>query len=180
MLSEGEEAVEFKEKLKERLNKFGLKIAEEKTRIIEFGRHEWHKAEQEGRKVGTFDFLGITHYCTKTRNGKFRLGRKTAEARFWRKAKAMNEWLKGVRNKVEWTEWWKILGLKLTGHYRYYGISGNMVAINLFHHKAIKMAYKWINRRSQKKSYNWTQFKHLLEHNPLPKPRIYRPYPVIA
>ena len=174
------EGEKFREMLKERLDKFGLKISEDKTKIIEFGRYVWNKAEREGSKVATFDFMGITHYCTKTRSGGFKLGRKTARARYWRKVKEMNEWLKGVRNSVSWTEWWKALGLKLAGHYRYYGISGNMVAINAFHLMAVKMAYKWINRRSQRKSYNWKQFQHLLKHNPLPKPKIYRPYPVIA
>ena len=142
------EAEKFREKLKERLDKFGLKISEDKSKIIEFGHNVWYKAEREDSKVATFDFLGITHYCTKTRSGWFKLGRKTARARYWRKVKEMNEWLKGVRNSVSWIEWWKTLGLKLVGHYRYGGISGNMVAINAFHLTAVKMAYKWINRRS--------------------------------
>jgi hypothetical protein len=82
----------------------------------------------KGAKVATFDFLGFTHYCDKTRKGKFKLGRKTARTRkrFRQKLKAINEWLKGVRNRVELEEWWQVLKIKLHGHYRYYGISGNM------------------------------------------------------
>jgi len=124
-------------------------------------------------KVETFDFLGFTHYCDRTRRGKFKLGRKTARTKFRQKMKAMNVGLKGIRNAVRLKEWWSALGLKLTGHYRYYGVSGNSYRINAFYSQTLKLAYKWINRRSQKKSYNWVGFNRFLKFNPLPKPKIY-------
>lgn len=169
----GIEAKRFVEMLKERLNKFGLKLKEDKTRVIEFGRYAWQKAQSEGRKVATFDFLGFTHYCDKTRRGKFKLGRKTSRKKFWQKLKETNHWLKKVRNLVELQEWWKVLRQKLIGHYRYYGMSGNMVGIRAFHEEVSKLAYKWINRRSQKKSYTYRQYCRFKEYNPLPEPKIY-------
>jgi len=69
-----DEAIRFSEMLKQRLAKFGLKVAESKSRVIEFGRRVWEKARREGGKVATFDFLGFTHFCDKTRKGKFKLG----------------------------------------------------------------------------------------------------------
>jgi len=169
----GSEAKTFGEKLEQRLGKFGLKIAEGKSRIIEFGRYVWGKAQREGKKVATFDFLGFTHYCDKTRKGKFKLGRKTASKKFRQKIKAMNIWMKKVRNLVELKEWWQVLRLKLIGHYRYYGISGNYREIKKFYILTSKLAYKWINRRSQKKSYNYERYCRFKKYNPLPEPRIY-------
>jgi hypothetical protein len=87
--------------------------------------------------------------------------------------KAMNLWLKEIRNMGTLQEWWKILKQKLVGHYNYYGISGNYRGIARFYLRSIKLAFKWINRRSQKRSYNWEQFARYLHYNPLPKPKIY-------
>jgi len=173
LFQSGKEAEEFGERLKQRLAKFGLSTAFGKSRIMEFGRLVWQKARKEGKKMATFDFLGFTHYGDKTRKGKFKLGRKTASSKFRQKIKAMNDWLKKVRNLVELKEWWGVLRLKLLGHYRYYGISGNMQAVRRFYILTSRLAYKWINRRSQKKSYTFKQYCRFKEYNPLPEPKIY-------
>ena len=169
----GDEANAFEERLRQRLAKFGLRIAEDKSRVIGFGRNKWEKARREGKKVATFDFLGFTHYCDKTRRGKFKLGRKTSSQKFRQKMKAVNQWLKRVRNQVTLAEWWKVFRLKLIGHYRYYGISGNMQALRKFSRKTSALAYKWINRRSQKKSFTYAQYGNFKKYNPLPEPKIY-------
>lgn len=169
-----QEARAFGEMLKERLAKFGLRIAEKKSRIIAFGRYVWGKAQREGKKVETFDFLGFTHYCDRTRKGAFKLGRKTASKRFRQKVKELNRWMKRVRNWVELKDWWEVLRLKLIGHYRYYGVSGNYPALRRFYRCAFKLAYKWINRRSQKRSMSFAKYLRFLEFNPLPQPKIYR------
>ena len=168
-----DEAKAFGEMLRQRLDKFGLKIAKDKSRVIEFGRNAWQKAIATGKKVDTFDFLGFTHYCDKTRRGKFKLGRRTASSKFRQKMKAANLWLKGVRNLVELKKWWRVLSKKIIGHYNYYGISGNISQITRFYWRILSLVYKWINRRSQKRSYNWEQFLRFLKYNPLPIPKIY-------
>ena len=167
------EAKAFGQELTQRLAKFGLRIAQDKSRIIEFGRYIWHKAQQEGVNVATFDFLGFTHFCDKTRRGKFKLGRKTSSKKFRQKIKAMNIWLKSVRNVMKLQDWWEVLARKTIGHYNYYGISGNMPQLRKFHKRTLTLAHKWINRRSQKRSYNWCQFNRFLKYNPLPVPKIY-------
>lgn len=167
------EAHLFGEMLKERLAKAGLRLSESKSRLIAFGRSAWQRAEREGKRVETFDFLGFTHYGDKTRKGAFKLGRKTASRKFRQKVKELNVWLKRVRNFVELKEWWRTLQLKLVGHYRYYGVSGNYRAMMQFHRHAFKLAYKWINRRSQKRSMSFKKYLRFLEYNPLPQPRIY-------
>ena len=168
-----EEAEEFGRILRQRLGKFGLAVSEEKSRIISFGKYPYYSARDEGKKLETFDFLGFTHYCTKTRKGYFKLGRKTSRARYRQKLKETNLWLKEVRNMIKKEDWWEVLRMKLSGHYRYYGVSGNMRDLKAFYNQTVKLAYKWINRRSQKKSYNITQFYKMLEYKPLPKPKIY-------
>lgn len=169
----GDEAEAFGEKLRQRLGKFGLRNAEGKSRVIGFGCREWEKAREEGKKVATFDFLGFTHYCDKTRRGKFKLGRKTSSKRFRQKMQVVNQWLKRVRNRVTLVEWWKVYRLKLIGHSRYYGISGNMQALREFARETSRLAYKWINRRSQKKSVTYAQYCKFKKYNPLPEPEIY-------
>jgi group II intron reverse transcriptase/maturase len=172
-----ENAKKFAGELKERFGKFGLKLSEAKSRTIAFGRKAWHKAQAGGCKPGTFDFLGFTHYCGKTRKGKFKAAKKTSKKKFRQKLKAMNQWLKRVRNAVKWKVWWKTLGRKLVGHYRYYGVSGNIEGLQRYHWETIKLAFKWMNRRSQRKSLIWKKFEKVLAWNPLPKPKIYHsPY----
>ena len=163
----------FEEALRERLEKYGLRISEEKSRVIPFGRYPYQSAVKKGKRLSTFDFLGFTHYCTKTRKGYFKLGRKTAKAKFRQRIKEINQWLKKIRNMVELKQWWEVLKVKLLGHYHYYGISGNMLEMRVFYTRTVRLAYKWINRRSQKKSYNWQQFRKYLNYNPLPMPKIY-------
>ena len=167
------EARAFGVALRKRMDEFGLTISEEKSKIIEFGRCACQKASKYGMKCETFDFLGFTHFCDKTRRGRFKLGRKTSRKKFAQKMKDMNIWLKHIRNLVELKEWWQVLGLKLLGHYRYYGMSGNIRWLQNFYYQTVKLAFKWVNRRSQRKSYNWDKFNRFILFNPLPKPKIY-------
>ena len=147
-----DEAEGFGIKLRERLAKFGLRVSEAKSRTIAFGRKAWRQAEEQGGHPATFDFLGFTHYCATTRKGRCRAGRQTSRKKFTQKLKAMNQWLKKIRNQLPLEEWWRTLRQKLVGHYRYYGISGNIVKLVAYYRRAVRLAFKWINRRSQKKS----------------------------
>ena len=92
----------------ERLNKFGLNLSQEKTRIIEFGRYATQNAERKGCKPATFDFLGFTHICDKSRKGNFKVGRITRKKKYNAKLIEMNDWLKSIRNVVKIKEWWKL------------------------------------------------------------------------
>ncbi len=112
-----EEAEEFVNRLKERLQKFALRVKDSKSRVIEFGRYAQYRAEREGKKVVTFDFLGFTHYCDKTRSGKFKLGRKTESSRHRRGLNMIYNWIKSIRNCIKFNDWWKMLGIKLRGYY---------------------------------------------------------------
>src|SRR5574340_903905 len=158
--------------LRQRMGKFGLIISEEKSKIIEFGRCTCNRARKYGFKCETFDFLGFTHFCDKTRIGKFKLGRKTSRRKFTQKMKEMNWWMKHIRNRVELNDWWKLLGIKVLGLFQYYGMSGNFRWLQNFYHHTVGLAYKWITRRSQRKSFNWEQFLNFIQFNPLPKPKI--------
>lgn len=168
-----EEAEWFYRALKDRLAKFGLEIAEEKSKIIQFGRFAEADSHKLGRgKPDTFDFLGFTHYCSKSQKGKFRVKRKTSKKKY--KARVMNfkAWIKEARN-------WHIQDIlntvraKLVGHYRYYGITDNFAMLKSYQLAIQKLLYKWLNRRSQRKSFSLEQFDRFLKFNPLPRPKIY-------
>lgn len=167
------DAEEFLEQLKVRLKKFNLEVADDKTKIIKFGRKEWKNRRSQKEKADSFKFLGFTHYLGATRKGWFSIKHKTAKQNLQQKLSNIKEWLKQVRNMLPLKEWWSVLKAKLLGHYRYYGVSGNYHSINQFYNKVIRMVFKWINRRSQKKSMNWQQYLKYLDWNPLPKPKIY-------
>lgn len=159
------------ESLKSRLQKFGLELSESKTKVVRFGRTAGKK-DNDG-KPGTFDFLGFTHYCGKSRKGYFKVGRKTSKKRYNQKLKEMNDFLRRSRNRYQLRELWHILRLKLVGHYRYYGVSENSRSLENYCVSVERMIFKWLNRRSQKKSFNWRSFKLYLRKHPLPKPKIY-------
>lgn len=159
--------------LRKRLEKFGLELAVDKTKIIGFGRFAVENARNKGQRAGTFNFLGFTHFCDKTRIGKFKVGRTTDRKRFRAKMKEMNNWLKSIRNLVPVKDWWPILCAKLRGHFQYYGVSGNFRGIERFYHLTVRLVLKWLNRRSQKKSYYWKSYLDYLKRYPLPSPKIY-------
>ena len=167
-----EDARKIEKALKNRFNKYGLEIHPTKSRNMTFGRFERANAVKQGRKANTFDFLGFTHYCDKSRRGYFKLGRKTSNKKFKTKCREMNNWLKDIRNQFKTKEWWKVLEAKLRGHYQYYGVSENSIGILKFYKLTLRMVKKWLNRRSQKRKMNWAKFTEYLNHYPLPKPRI--------
>lgn len=172
VVQSSKEALRVEKALKNRFNKYGLEIHPTKSRTLSFGRYEQENAKKGNRRANTFDFLGFTHFCDKTRTGTFKVGRKTSRKKFRSKIKAMNVWLKSIRNVLQLKDWWKILRAKLRGHFQYYGVSGNYVSISKFHYFTVKLTKKWINRRSQKRSMNWKQFNQYLDKYPLPKPKI--------
>jgi group II intron reverse transcriptase/maturase len=172
-LQHKEEAQKVLEDIRGRMGKFGLELAEEKTGIVEFGRfaEENHRRRGEG-KPGTIEFLGFIHYCTRTRDGRFMARAKTSRKKMSRAIKRMGAWLKSIRNLLKLEEIWKLLKLKLQGHYNYYGLSGNFESIQRYYRKVLGLVFKWLNRRSQKTTWNWSTFREHLDRNPLPKPKL--------
>jgi group II intron reverse transcriptase/maturase len=175
--------------LRSRLDRCHLELSEEKTRLVRFGRYaqrKWDEERGKGNKrssnwrPGTFNFLGFTHYCGKSRRGKFKVSRRTEKKRFMRSAKRVSIWLKSQRNRRKLKEIWYRAGQMLSGHYRYYGVTENSRQIHNFYDKMQRLLFKWLNRRSQKKSMNWEKFKEYLKAYPLPKPRIYHNLPRYA
>lgn len=116
-LQHKEEAGMVMAEMKERLRKFGLELAEDKTRIVEFGRfaEDNHRRRGEG-KPGTIEFLGFTHYCTRTKDGRFMARVKTSRKKMSQAIKGMGAWLKSIRSLLKLGEIWKLLKLKLQGH----------------------------------------------------------------
>ena len=165
--------------LRNRFNKYGLELHPAKSRNISFGRFERVNAKSQNRRANTFEFLGFTHFCDKTRRGKFKVGRKTSRKRYAAKCKEMNTWLKAIRNQVKTKDWWNILAAKLRGHFQYYGVSENHASLVRFYKDTIKMVRKWMNRRSQKGKMSWDRFTNYLEHYPLPKPKIVHSFYVL-
>ena len=166
------DAENFTKELEQRMAKFELSISKEKTSIVRFGRNAWNSYQKGGKRVETFNFLGFTHYCTKSRKGKFIMGHKTQKEKLAKGLKELNLWLKKIRNMLPLQEWWKVLRKKLIGHYNYFGISGNMRCLRQFYKQASCLTFKWINRRSQKKSMTLKKYFNYLDWRPLPQPRI--------
>jgi RNA-directed DNA polymerase len=169
-----EDAEAFHTALVDRLKGFGLELAEDKTRIIAFGRHaEDESRKNSGGKPETFDFLGLTHYCSKSRRGWFRVKRRTSRKKFRASMQRCKEWLRKNRNKPA-KELMATLRAKLIGYYRYYGVTDNSKMLNNYLYQVKRLLYKWLNRRSQKRSFDWEAFENrFLKLSPLPKPRIY-------
>ncbi len=167
------EAHKILQDIRQRFTQFGLTLAEDKTRILEFGRFAKENINKQGKgKPQTFDFLGFTHYCGQTRDGRFALKVKTSRKKFTMAKKTQNLWLKTIRNLTTLPNIWKTLTLKLQGHYQYYGLSGNFQGIKSYYEQTLKLTYKWMNRRSQKKTWNWKTFQKYLTRHPLPKPKL--------
>ena len=156
--------------LPERLKKFNLELAKDKTRLISFGR--FAKERSKDGKVETFDFLGFTHYCGKSKKGYFRVKRKTSRKKLNKSIKEFKIWIKDNRN-LRVTTIIKLLNIKLRGYYQYYGITDNGESLRNYLHAIKRVLFKWLNRRSQRRSYTWLEFSELLNSYPIINPKIY-------
>lgn len=169
---DSQDATRFREAMEERLNQFHLEVAPEKTKSLEFGKYAQSKATARGERAATFDFLGFTHYCSRSRDGKrFRMKRKTMSKRFTAKLLAFKEWLRANRT-MPTEQYMKRVAAKLRGHYAYYGVTDNSRSISSFAYEVTRTLFKWLNRRGKRGCYTWEKFMKLLELYPLPKPRI--------
>lgn len=163
-----EDAMRIREGLTKRLARYKLHLNEEKTRMVSFSK----KGAARGVKQGTFDFLGFTFYWGKSQRGFAVSKLRTTRKRLRNKLKKVKEWMQENRHKLKLAPLWKRFCTKLKGHCQYYGVSHNFNEIARFFNEAIKIFYKWINRRSQRSSFNWEGFTCFLKKYPAPRPKI--------
>lgn len=166
------DAIEFRQQLEDRLQGFGLELAAEKTRCLEFGRHARENAQKEGLKPGEFNFLGFTHYCGKTGKGYFKLKRRTSRKKFGQSLSKFTEWACRSRNYLSKGEMLRQAKIRVAGHLSYYAITDNQEKCDSYVFHATRTLFKWINRKSQRRSYTWETFRHALRQIGWPKPVI--------
>ena len=174
-----DDARRFKEELTDRLAKFGLEVEPSKTCLIRFGARAARDCSKDGAKrPATFNFLGFTHYVGKSRTGRFVLGRKSQRERITKKLTEVSVKLaklrvKGGREMMDYAK------RHLQGHVGYYAVSGNAQSVRTYAYRVSHLLFKWLNRRSQRKSVTWARFGKVLKdwmpslrvrHNLYPKP----------
>jgi group II intron reverse transcriptase/maturase len=154
-----------------RFEKYGLKLHEEKTRLVLFGRPSGPSGDSGA--PGTFDFLGFTHYWDRTRKGGWVIGRRTSRKRFTRSLKAIRHatWCRKnlhepIRVQVE------ALGRKLKGHFGYYGLTGNYEALARYRRELLGIWQKWLARRGDPQGMPWVRLTRLLQFYCLPEARV--------
>lgn len=161
--------------LGKRLERFGLSLHPDKTRIVDFR----FKRPADGN-CGldcTFKFLGFLHLWRKSRNGKFVVHQRTAKDRLAKAIGSIKEYCRASLHKPL-SEQHQKLSKRLQGHYAYFGITGNHKSLRCIKHQAERIWRKWLSRRSRNSKISWEEFKRILDRYPLPKPLIYHQYHV--
>jgi len=162
--------------LRKRFEKHGLTLHPDKTRLIEFGRDALSKWEAEGGpKPGTFDFLGFTHICRRSRRGNFTLHVRTMRQRLRRSLRRASAWCQRHRHDPL-VEQRRALNAILRGHYQYYGRPTNFRSLWKFYRGVRRAWRKWLNRRTRGRSLPWRVFGELLNAYPLQRPYIAQPW----
>ncbi len=163
-----EDAKRVRKALGKRLDKYKLKLNEEKTKMVNFSKGK----TRQNLKQEAFDFLGFTFYWGKSSKGRIIPKVKTCGKRYRSKLNKVEDWIKGIRNREPLGSIWKIFCSKLRGHVQYYGVSFNTRAVGKFLRRATNILFKWLNRRSQRKSFDWDKFKLFIQKYPLPENKI--------
>jgi RNA-directed DNA polymerase len=158
-----EDAERFFRVVKLRLKKFGLELSPEKSRIIQFSRFHGSQAH--------FEFLGMEFRWGKDRSGKAYLHRCTARKKFRKSVKAFTDWCR-ISRHLPLGKFFERVKTRLRGYYNYYGMPGNYEALGRFRFIMMQTLHKWLNRRSERRSYNWQGFNQLLQHFQLPQPKV--------
>jgi group II intron reverse transcriptase/maturase len=146
------DAIETMRVLRNRLRKYGLEVAEDKTRILPFGRFT--------RTREDFDFLGFTFFNTTMKNGKYRIGVRTSKKKLKAKKQVAKAWLR-TRLTYPIAETMRLINLSLTGHGNYYGVSGNYRKLREFWKYVYDTCYRMLNRRSQRRSMKWEDYERI-------------------
>ena len=164
-----QDAQRFMRVLPKRLGKFGVCLNHEKTHLLAFGKQQAWQAFREGTHLPTFDYLGFTHYWDRSRTAKARLKRKTSKKRLRRALVEINAWLRQERNVRKLPDLWQAVAGKIRGHLTYFGVTDNSHALKQFRMAVRRLLFKWLNRRSQRRSFTWAGFLRYEARYPLPR-----------
>jgi RNA-directed DNA polymerase len=160
-----EDADRYYVEVQERLATFSLEIEPSKTKLIPFG------LKQRSDHMSTFTFLGFTHYVTVSRKGRLKVGRKTSGKKFRTKLQELNEKLRALRTKGT-AAMVSYVKAHLRGHINYYGVSENTRSLKDYCYRACRLLFKWLNRRSNKRSCSWEVFNPWYQRLQMPRPKI--------
>jgi group II intron reverse transcriptase/maturase len=155
--------------LSKRMERFGLTLHPQKTRLLDFRRPA--RSRGEGKSPTTFDLLGFCWYWRRTRSGNWAVTCKTRRVRLVRAVQRVYEWCRKNRH-LPLRQQHAALNRRMQGHINYFGVNGNYASLSRFVRQVTRGWFKWLNRRSQRARLNWERFTDLLEDLPLPKPRI--------
>lgn len=167
------------EVLGKRLAKYGLALHPEKTRRVDFRFKRPHGERHPATQATTFDFLGFTHVWGRSLRGKNVVYQRTAKDRYARALRAVHVWCKGNRHRPM-REQHRRLTRMMTGHFAYYGISGNSRRIRWFAHRVAEIWFYWLRHRTRGGAGGWSRYDALLTRYPLPRPRIVHPYAAVS
>jgi hypothetical protein len=151
--------------LGQRLGKFGLELSAEKTRVMPFSRHPPAPKTR-------VEFLGFEFRWDKDRAGKAHVTRRTARKKLRNSLQRFTQWCRENRN-LRLGVLCARLNAKLRGYHNYYGVPGNFASLKQFFSQALGILKKWLNRRRQRRSYNWAGYTELLAHVKIARPRIF-------
>jgi group II intron reverse transcriptase/maturase len=160
-----EDARRFYGALGERLRKFKLELSAEKTQLVKFTRFETEKNK-------SFTFLGFEYRWGRSKTDKPLVKMRTSKKKFRLALASILSWIKKERCKLGTTVIFTKLKQKLQGHYNYYGVCGNIEMLKNFYWEVSQIMFKWLNRRSQRKSCNWAGFNEMVKYFKVPSPRI--------
>jgi group II intron reverse transcriptase/maturase len=170
------DALRVQEVLRKRLGKFGLTLAEAKTKLVEFGRYAQRYASKRGRRrPETIYFLGFTLYCTLNQKGNFRVGLRTEKTRLRRALMNLQDQMRRMRHQPIQDQADQ-LNQMLRGHYAYYGVAGNFRALQRVHRAVERFWRRMLSSRSWKGEIWWKYFHRIKERSPLLRPKLYLPY----
>jgi group II intron reverse transcriptase/maturase len=162
------DAERFYRALGERMKSYGLEVAEEKTNLLRFSRQDW-------QQNGAFEFLGFEFRWGRGRWGKAALKRRTARKKYRAALASFQEWCREYC-RMRKDQFFAALNAKLRGYYNYYGIRGNFASLDDFFYQVTRTLYRQLNRRSQRRSYNWVGFTELIKVFKLERPHICHPF----
>lgn len=157
-----DDAENFHRQLEDRLEGFALDLSAEKTNRIEFGRFARENARKRGEKPKEFTFLGFTHFCGKTKKGYFKVKRRTSRKKYGQALREFSDWARRSRNVLKKGELLRKGKSKVAGHLSYYAITDNSGKCVSFVYHATRILFKWMNRKSQRKTYTWEGYNQAL------------------